>query len=545
MPGMTRRRHPGGETRESISGAKEMQGGSSNAFHNPKRMNNVPVVAIGTLLILVTFVALLRFIPADVNALLRLSSNRVSDKKFTPIPTSKLRHACVDKAQTAVVRSFQSRGFKVYDLKGYNWDPLEDCYANGTASILWTKHKPPKDLWKMAQPWQRHSWIPYQNVMSSKSKFLQSLREYQKKTGRKMDFIPESFMLPADRDLLLERFNSSLNEPWVTKLSATDNGIGIAMLGPESPELHTLATILQKDSNPKTYMPQIREDVVFTQKDDTRGADKIEKAKKRSEKLNDPIIVQRYICHELSYLGKKFDLRIYYLVASASPLVVMYHDGYLRVSPHEYNDQVFESTSKHLTNLGRTNATEKNTVSFDDWETQLKIHVKENAKDLRPSVRADPLDHIRKQIMSALANVVAANRRKGFHGHRTYTTMENGFALMVRIAVDTHSHCYHCLSNNAHHCALQAGDFIVDRKLNVWMTEAQSSPGLGHETAMKRKMNDKLLPSTVDVLVEMNEKQMAKKPILPIENGGDFRLIYTDEYHYRYDFEREPQRGPC
>jgi hypothetical protein len=81
--------------------------------------------------------------------------------------------------------------------------------------------------------------------------------------------------------------------------------------------------------------------------------------------------------------------------------------------------------------------------------------------------------------------------------------------------------------------------------LNVWMTEAQSSPGLGHETAMKRKMNDKLLPSTVDVLVEMNEKEMAKKPILPIENGGDFRLIYTDEYHYRYDFEREPQRGPC
>lgn len=77
------------------------------------------------------------------------------------------------------------------------------------------------------------------------------------------------------------------------------------------------------------------------------------------------------------------------------------------------------------------------------------------------------------------------------------------------------------------------------------MTEAQSSPGLGHETAMKREMNDNLLPSTVDVLVEVNEKQMAKKPIVPIENGGGFRLIYTDQYHYEYTFDREQQRGPC
>jgi hypothetical protein len=84
------------------------------------------------------------------------------------------------------------------------------------------------------------------------------------------------------------------------------------MLGPGSDELKRLTDILRKTdpaADAATFMTAIRQHVVFEQKGDTRKALEIEKAKNRTEKAHDKIIVQRYICHELDYQTRKFDLR--------------------------------------------------------------------------------------------------------------------------------------------------------------------------------------------------------------------------------------------
>ena len=64
---------------------------------------------------------------------------------------------------------------------------------------------------------------------------------------------------------------------------------------------------------------------------------------------------------------------------------------------------------------------EVRTASFSEWEVTLKAHVAANPNAFSEAIRQDPLQHIRKQIMHALSDVIASVRDSAFKGHRSYT----------------------------------------------------------------------------------------------------------------------------
>ena len=156
------------------------------------------------------------------------------NQPFTPIPSQVRRTVCICPwTELPVLKAFRQRGWEVIELeedKSGNGDPVYlECHQKGQAALIWTKTRLPD--WWQAQPWQRHNWIPTQNFMTHKGHFQRALLDHERKLGRKMPFIPDTYLLPADRERLLRRLQPLTkdnpegggdNEPWVIKLSATD-----------------------------------------------------------------------------------------------------------------------------------------------------------------------------------------------------------------------------------------------------------------------------------------------------------------------------------
>ena len=113
------------------------------------------------------------------------------------------------------------------------------------------------------------------------------------------------------------------------------------------------------------------------------------KAKSKQYKY---LIVQKYLTNPLLTLDqKKFDLRIYFLIASIDPLIVLYHDGYLRVALDAYNSNINDTNKRgHLTNAKIQK--DHNMYVYNPIYTFVELEkMKENQKNTDTVIGTNPV----------------------------------------------------------------------------------------------------------------------------------------------------------
>jgi hypothetical protein len=251
-------------------------------------------------------------------------------------------------------------------------------------------------------------------------------------------------------------------------------------------------------------------------------------ARSKKDEEND-YIVQAYVCNELTWFEKeKFDLRFYWMVASVDPLIVLYHDGYVRVGGAAYNETDWGSTGQHLTNhayRAYRGEVDEDVMADALWR-RVREHYEANKARLSKIILGnDPVRHVRNQMKEAIGATAEAFKETLTLADpdTPKVTTENLFALY-------------------------GADFIIDDDLDVYYVEAQTVPGLGDSYDFRIELFRSLLRPMIAIVEEIAAKQEsdAKANILPLESLNGYEVVYAGDWRYQYKgYERSKNKKGC
>ena len=192
-------------------------------------------------------------------------------------------------------------------------------------------------------------------------------------------------------------------------------------------------------------------------------------------KIQDSILIQHYISNPLLVLGHKFDFRIYMMIASTNPLIVYYHDGFLRVSLFEYNATSTEK-GMHLTNTAQSIKAMKKAVAEGMNETEMRNFQMWNLTKFtdylisigKVKSRAWLDEFLRPAFQHAMQHLVRMTQ----HTFKPYSTSWELYGM----------------------------DFMLDDDLNLWFIEANSGPVLKGTNKEKEILVTKMLKDMFEIV---------------------------------------------
>lgn len=336
-------------------------------------------------------------------------------------------------------------------------------------TALWTKHQPQSVL-KELNCLQKHNHFPASWCIGRKDRLTRTLTAMKRIHGSHFDFHPESFVLPGDRVALhkqikteaiavssSEKKRSSL---WIIKPVAASCGKGIKVITAEQ----ALSLPPKKTA-----------------------------------------LVQRYLWDPYLIDGKKFDLRIYVLVAGVDPLRVYIHDeGLTRLSTANYSLKNIKNRFAHLTNYSINKKAEvfkAAGIGSDKIERNTEIDSEEegdsnegaNRLEIDPTTAADPETEGYKWSLAAFRRWLA--RKEG--QQMMEKTFDKIYDLCLKTMIAAESEITPSLHRSVNfrtNCFELFGcDVILDSQLQPHLLEVNVSPSLMGGSPLDKKIKGTLV----------------------------------------------------
>lgn len=313
------------------------------------------------------------------------------------------------------------------------------------------------------------------------AKNMKRMRRQCEKDGRHDEsrhycVCPTTYVLPQEYSLFVEEFRKHQGAMWIMKPVGRSQGAGIFLVS-------KLAQVQQWRPTSSSVL-SVAPPANRGKGNDPRDPDEDEP---------ECYVVQKYVDGPLLIGGKKFDLRLYAVVTSYSPLTVyMHRGGFCRFSMSRYSmDKCdMDKLGQHLTNV----AVQKHSGKAAYKRTGAKWDLSRLKTYLMSTVGIEVVN----RLMSDIESIVIHS------------------LLAVQKVMINDKHCFE----------LYGYDILIDRKYRPWLLEVNSSPSLTANTAADYDfkfgmLDDVLTLIDVEKYLTGNEVQV-----------GGFDVLYRDGLRY-------------
>jgi hypothetical protein len=275
---------------------------------------------------------------------------------------------------------------------------------------------------------------------------------------------PETFLVddePGELERLVARARAEPDAIWIRKPVARGRGIGVAVL-----------------TDVEAYAR--------------------ERAREREHGSE---LVQRYVERPLLLEGTKSEVRSYVLVACTDPLLVLYHDGTVRLTSLPYARGDWQNPLRHVTNTYRQK--QASPALWQERGSALKWTLGMLGRDaLARGLTDDPawVDHcLRPALVGMLHLVLSAAAPRLVH-------RPGAFQLL---GMDT----------------------IIEEDLErIWLTELQLGPGLSLDNPVKATLIPSMLQEALSIVLEIRDRLAAgldpTEPGMQLATQRHFRWVY-------------------
>jgi len=282
-------------------------------------------------------------------------------------------------------------------------------------------------------------------------KFLE--KEKRTEEAEEFDFCPNTFVLPAEYSIFVEAFKQSNSAAtWIMKPIGRSQGKGIF--------LFRNLNQINKWRSEFRWKPENSEVESY--------------------------VVQKYISNPFLIGGKKFDMRIYALVTSFSPLTIyFYRGGFARFSNSRYssNPSDISKAHVHLTNV----AVQKGAENYDK-DTGSKWDIRSLKLYLISRFGIEKAD----ECFVGIENIVVKS-------------LQSVQAVMI---------------NDKHCFELYGYDIMLDDDMKPWLIEVNASPSLSANTTEDYNLKYSMLSDLLDI-VDLEKRFTGDE-----ERMGGFDMIY-------------------